>query len=218
LLLIYAFVRRLRGVVTATPYFASAFATLLLCCLTVIGLRSQTEVIGYSLNLPDAPGEIKLASPQNLDKAHRAPLLTAVDARTPLPRTLAFVGGTKNPEWDRSQQPGLLRYREEGDRNVVKAAPLNQVHVMSVGLSPLPKGKDILPFTVRVYAHVHAAEKKDIEPPETIFWHPLLLARDGAAEVTFDLPSKPASYRIRIEGNSSSGRLGAVQKNVEAHP
>jgi uncharacterized protein YfaS (alpha-2-macroglobulin family) len=46
-------------------------------------------------------------------------------------------------------------------------------------------------------------------------WQPALLAADGKAQVQFDLPKKPTTYRIRVEGHTSSGRLGAVERTLE---
>jgi hypothetical protein len=48
-------------------------------------------------------------------------------------------------------------------------------------------------------------------PPETIYWHPMLLAADGSARITLKLPSPTESYRVRVDGHSADGRLGSAE-------
>jgi hypothetical protein len=206
-----ALLRKVRRHVAATPYLRSAFATLLPCFLMVLGLVNQPAVSIWSTDLPDLIHTTRIPESQNTKNTARAPLLTAADFNMPLSKTLVLQRGGEIG----GEQPGLLRYHNVAEGGQLKPGP-NLLPIRRPGEPQ--KEKDERPFTVRVYAYLHAAEKKDIEPPETIFWHPLLPAGSGTAEVTFDLPFKPASYRIRIEGNSSSGRLGAVQKNFEARP
>jgi hypothetical protein len=73
------------------------------------------------------------------------------------------------------------------------------------------------PLFVREYAYDFSKiPARSVAPtPSTILWTPALFAGDGTAQVEFDLPKIPATYRIQIEGHTDSGRLGAVQRTLE---
>jgi len=72
------------------------------------------------------------------------------------------------------------------------------------------------PLPIRAYAYDGSKESASgHDLPETILWQPILFAQDGRAEVSFGLPPKAATYRIRVQGHDANGRLGAVQEKLE---
>ncbi len=50
---------------------------------------------------------------------------------------------------------------------------------------------------------------------DTLYWHPALFSANGEADVNFDLPHDPGTYRILIYANSPSGRLGFYEGHLE---
>src|SRR5262249_10403564 len=52
----------------------------------------------------------------------------------------------------------------------------------------------------------------------TIVWLPEALAADGTAKISFDLPERPATYRLRVEGHAFSGGLGVVETTLHCRP
>src|SRR5262249_28142710 len=95
--------------------------------------------------------------------------------------------------------------------------------IISRGSSPTqpppitPNGRDLArPLPIRDYAYTSSKEPgSSREPPETILWQPVLFAAGGTADVSLTLPAHAATYRIRVQGNAASGRLGAIQEMLE---
>jgi hypothetical protein len=48
----------------------------------------------------------------------------------------------------------------------------------------------------------------------TIFWQPALLARDGTAQIEFDLPDGTTTLQIQVEAHTPSGRVGVIRKEL----
>ena len=72
---------------------------------------------------------------------------------------------------------------------------------------------------VRSYAYPSPRDlAPDRSPPETLLWQPLVQTKDGTAEVTFGLPPNAGTYRIRVQGHTADGRLGAVAEKLESRP
>lgn len=53
---------------------------------------------------------------------------------------------------------------------------------------------------------------------DTLLWHPSLHAGGGAAQIAFDIPVTPGSYRVQVLGNSADGRLGFYEGRLEIQP
>ena len=50
---------------------------------------------------------------------------------------------------------------------------------------------------------------------ETLFWHPLLITdAGGRAEIRFDLPNAPATFRVTVDAHGDGGRLGAATSEI----
>jgi hypothetical protein len=89
---------------------------------------------------------------------------------------------------------------------------------------PLPRMTKVDPKAPPRSAHVdmptklrHFRYQPSANPTlaDTVLWHPVLEALDGSAEISFGLPGNLTSYRILLYGNSSSGRLGVFQGQMD---
>ncbi|MCI0462848.1 MAG: MG2 domain-containing protein [Gemmataceae bacterium] len=253
-LLVLAVVRAVRGLSANTPYFAGAFASLLLCALMLYGIQVPGEDRNR-LALSPYHGEEEPRSALLLGKGSQVlptPLAEqAIGAgRTAPARSLAVVRMETDPVagTDRRTDPDRIRERllamqvpsprasdlirspaasPPPDRGMgaAKARPQMMMRPSTVADSTRPKGND--PKTDRVttgplrdyaYQLPTAAAGPSSESPGTLVWYPALLSTEGTAQVAFDLPRKPATYRILAAGHSHSGRLGVAQSRLEALP
>jgi hypothetical protein len=67
---------------------------------------------------------------------------------------------------------------------------------------------------LRAYMHRNLPAAPNF--PDTVFWDPLLPAADGTATLRFDLPGRPATYRVLLYGHDAAGRLGVYLGKLEA--
>jgi hypothetical protein len=67
----------------------------------------------------------------------------------------------------------------------------------------------------REYPFTYQNRGRGPSAPSTLLWHPNLSAATGSAQVSFDLSPSPATYRIILFGNTSSGRLGSFQGKLK---
>jgi hypothetical protein len=65
-------------------------------------------------------------------------------------------------------------------------------------------------------AYMHRNLPAAPNSPDTVFWDPLLPAADGTATLRFDLPGRPATYRVLLYGHDAAGRLGVYLGKLEA--
>ena len=81
---------------------------------------------------------------------------------------------------------------------------------------PAHQRPPLSPLPIRAYAYSSSKEPAlGGEYPDVILWQPILFAENGAAEVTFTLPSRAATYRVHVQGHSADGRLGAIHDRLE---
>lgn len=66
---------------------------------------------------------------------------------------------------------------------------------------------------LREYAHRNSPKPAS---EGTLLWHPALFAPNGQAQLSFDLPPIPATYRILLYGHDANGRLGALVEKLPA--
>jgi hypothetical protein len=106
----------------------------------------------------------------------------------------------------KADREGIPRL-EKGKPEDFKRAPL---------IAVAPKGRG---FTPRIREYVYQLNKVPVGSrapvPDTLLWKPAVIAADGTAQVEFDLPRSAATYRVRVEGHTSGGRLGTVQRTLE---
>ena len=71
---------------------------------------------------------------------------------------------------------------------------------------------DELRFPVRQYAHRHTRGEADVRQDfaETLYWQPLLMTdSEGRATIRFDLSDSVTTFRVRVNGHSTDGRIGS---------
>lgn len=75
------------------------------------------------------------------------------------------------------------------------------------------------PFVVRDYAHVHTRGEHQARSDftETLFWHPVLVAANGKAEVSFDLCDSVTTFQVLAAGHTLDGRIGATTGSIQSH-
>jgi hypothetical protein len=203
--------RLLRGRVGNQVYFGGAFAGLLLCLCSIVFL-------GNPLGQPNDPevANNHLSWLRELTASLGKPLVPAVDAdklaqqaadqAKPRPVLLPTMTPVRVAS-ARGQLAGL-KYQGSAHPRWVAHRPSDGRMHPAVPVANPPKVVPLLP--VRTYAYFHKPE----ESPATILWQPILFTRDGHADVRFDLPPRTATYRIRVEGHSASGRLGMTEAKL----
>ena len=70
------------------------------------------------------------------------------------------------------------------------------------------------PCVVREYAHRRQPHKDDRDFAETLYWHPVLVLRDGKAQITFDLSDSVTRYEVLVLSHTIDGRLGANRAEI----
>ncbi len=72
------------------------------------------------------------------------------------------------------------------------------------------------PFLVREYAHTHQTDEDNTRRDftQTLYWHPVLVAKDGKAEFSFDLSDSITTFQVKVWGHSLNGRLGAKTHKI----
>jgi hypothetical protein len=70
------------------------------------------------------------------------------------------------------------------------------------------------------YAHLYpkGEAKTGLDLQDTILWSPLLAARNGLAEVSFDLPDNVTTFRILVYGHTPDARLGVAHGKLVSQP
>lgn len=166
--------------------------------LTLTGAALVLCIAGLYLS----QGEINLViDPSDLPKTLNDNGMLALD-RKPLPAGHQSTANFSAPR---------LQIQEDGTLLALKRPNGKDVLIVD------PKGSDTTdkPLPVREYAHGRSRFNGAVE---TIYWHPFLIAADGTAQVEFDLPREGQRYQIQIQGHTPSGRMGALQSNIEATP
>jgi anti-sigma factor RsiW len=240
-LLALAVVRTLRGLPANTPYFAGAFAALLLCVVTFYGFQAQLGATGPGPLVsgegdrvaqaprpaPEKPLGFALPAPGTKPRVavHTIATRTArrTDAEAVRERLLALAErrGEKSAE---ARTPA--RVAADSPRKTTPGKALSQppTAMRSSQATPRPpsEGSEVAgpvitfrPLRVYAYGSAPPAGGQELAFPEVLLWSPALLIREGAAEVSFDLPRYPATYRILAQGHSPSGRLGLWQGHLE---
>jgi hypothetical protein len=90
---------------------------------------------------------------------------------------------------------------------------------MAMNDSPAPSKGPFIGVIQKSPATAHS-----LPPPETIVqssgptlvWAPAVYAKNGKALLTFELPEKHASYQVRVEAHSPSGRLGIHESVISS--
>ncbi len=79
----------------------------------------------------------------------------------------------------------------------------------------LPKNLEQFRFTVREYAHKHQPGKPGVRSDfaETLYWNPLLIAKDGKATVKFDLSDSVTTFRVLADAHGD-GRIGSGRGKI----
>jgi hypothetical protein len=70
----------------------------------------------------------------------------------------------------------------------------------------------------REYAHRNVYQRSRADFQDTVLWYPFLNCPAGEAQVSFDLPYNPASYRVLIYANDAEGRLGFYEETLDVLP
>jgi hypothetical protein len=247
LALLLGLVRAVRGATANTPYFATAFGSLLACLLLVYANRHG----GFAQDRRDMHrGPVELArEPQpRLDLpadavALRLPNAVAQGQYVGLPRiaagtqNIAVAARRRGTEGVRTTEkqdgpviPADLQKRfaamekHQQTATVVKfpvVRPMVRPDVKVAVIGPHGKvPKEKLQVLTRVeYAHVHPRNgAAGTDLQETVLWSPALRAEDGGARVAFDLSDRATTFRILVHGHSQDGRQGVALERLESKP
>jgi hypothetical protein len=233
--LVIGLVRVATGRQANVPYFATAFATLVVCLLTFVAFSGQQVPNGGGdilAHLPEKPGG-PAAGPR--DDGHPAATITAATTgpgERALPRSEDLqLLERRIAETDRQRKrPGLRKDKEFTQRFADDLAALRQ----SGGARPVEPGPGrATPATVgrgpatgdipllQPYAHPILREYARLgDYHETVFWYPTFkIGRDGKAVLPeFTLSDSGSAYRILIYGHTPSGRLGVFAGVIDSTP
>lgn len=226
LLLSVALLRFARGLADSRGYLTGAFAALLLCVLILWqpvrgwGRNSpsidQSRIAAYAEKLDRRLDRAALALPSHQG---RAPATVLSKRRGPLSqeawgKQVARIGSHEAEEPNqRREKPSSVAPDRRPRIGIIRAAPRPE----SPTSLPSDKNAQPAPLPLRSYAYFPpSGATSRRQSPETILWQPVLFSDHGTAEVTFALPARAASYRIRIQGHTAEGRLGAVEEKLSA--
>jgi hypothetical protein len=226
ILLMVGVVRLVSGLSNSRAYLVGSLTSLVLCL--VAGLAAVRGSGGWG----DALASSRLEHVAQFDDILSKPLFAAqptmqqrIDGTAPSLLVSTGRGGAHRTATEVAPLSwGLLSYRDDtnsgghGGKNSARLATISKPSANSIPASARREEKIMnTPLTVREYAYLGSQETQD-QTPDTLLWYPLLSTIDGSAEVTFDLPRTGGTYQVRVEGHSSSGRLGAGQMSVPVSP
>jgi hypothetical protein len=201
------------------PYLAGAFVALLLCLIIYAG-RPRA---------PDAENQVsELKKVEHLEVALRDAgpdqQLTVAELDTPRVRLAALAPAKVRVEEASPlvNRPGSeIAKRESGTLPGIDRGTSGDFKPLpSIAFAvPGPQRPGTAPLLVREYAYDLKKPMPQFHPagPDTLLWKPVVITSAGSALVEFDLPKNPGTYRVRVEGHTSSGRLGSLQRTLEVH-
>jgi hypothetical protein len=77
-----------------------------------------------------------------------------------------------------------------------------------------PSDKPELPLVASREFVYHAGAKAPAESPATLYWNAGLPTSGGQATVSFDLPKRPGTYLVHIEGHTADGLVGVIETSL----
>ncbi len=233
--LILALARSILARGATRPYFATAFAALLLCVVTFFTFSGpQTDDLTGSGSgvastykgkdlppLPQVEGSavrpvpplaVALADP---GRPGRTALPTEDAVKVAQAQARPAVPGLGS-EKRFAQASAWLRYANP-DQNIPILGPGPRAQPAATGQS----GNNDPTAGIRLENYVHteyAPVGHDFH--ETVLWCPVLeVGPDGTVELpSFTLSDSGKTYRVLIYGHSASGRLGAVTRTIQSQP
>jgi hypothetical protein len=275
--LLIGMIRLVRGAVGNTSYFATAFASMLLCLIAVVLERQQPVApkAGAGTDLTRrtdrgrgpflvgvAPDEFLARTGSVVPKGLYAalPRVELVPQRKPQMEVLAknnhlrrddhalTLSGAahkgsalQSKKADRRDMPARFKeakQAQQGRRQVIEKDKKKQTKSEKKAKgsfrkkrpSPARGGKvkvenatsrnralGTVPVT---YAHLLPKAGGNAGPDfqDTVLWSPVLTAKDGRAEASFDLPDNITTYRILVYGHTPDGRLGVAHGKLVSQP
>jgi anti-sigma factor RsiW len=193
--------RVVRGRLTARPYFAGAFASLLVCLLSLFGLRATG---GHDVEQPSIPNLSPVPAGYAL-LPELAPVLETADV--PQERLLARA----NLRWSEQVARVTRVVHPAGSPESVKRdGP--RLAVVRTNSQSIAAAEGLLDLRVYAYDWPRSGEQ------DVVLWHPILHAEDGSAQVEFDVPAHGSRFRILVHGHSNAGRLGTVESTLAVQP
>ena len=133
------------------------------------------------------------------------------------PRANKHVGGKHDRQgggFDDAFRPGLNLDNDSLMGNSISAAKLQQL-MAARGLDAETLADQLLDelrFPIRQYAHRHGGTKANIRSDfaETLCWQPLLITDStGKATIRFDLADSITTFRVKVDGHTTNGRIGS---------
>jgi alpha-2-macroglobulin-like protein len=188
------------------PYFAGSLAALVLCALGLLfPPPAEAPVLQQGNDV-----QIAGAGPKWVPSDRRL-----VDTVPDLPRVLESRPSSALAQLPtRSRSDSLAYVRVPDQTQPSETAP----RVLPLHGDDLPPKVELKPLPLRAYVHAQTPAADGRGTPDLLLWHPTLFAADGTAQVEFDLPSQPATYRIVIHGHTATGRVGTVQAPLVSKP
>jgi hypothetical protein len=276
--LLIGLIRLVKGTVGNTPYFAIAFASMLLCLIAVVLERQgpvaprlgagtdrakRTERGRETFLIGVAPDEFLAQTESVVPKGLYAalPRVEQVPPRKPQMEVLvknqhlrrndyaltlsgdsaAKGSALQSKKADRRGMPARFKeakQAQQGRRPVIEKDKKKQAKSEKKAKgssrkkrpSPAKGGKlreenatsrnrafGTVPVT---YAHLLPKDGGNAGPDfqDTVLWSPVLVAKGGRAEASFNLPDNITTYRILVYGHTADGRLGVAHGKLVSQP
>jgi hypothetical protein len=221
LFLLAGLFRLLRGQMANSLYFAGAFASLLLCVGLFWSVKDRLGSSQSSLGSDVLePLAIKVERPLAFPAELQGPRPAAATGVKPLlaqPLLNPQPNAPSTVPLRLREAPELAALPRTAPKPNERPGPLIRPMRIQQHAQPM-RQQDAPPLAIREYAYFRPKGGLSTPPPspDTILWQPVLFAADGTAQVTFDLPEDVASFRIEVEANSPTGRLGSLKQALKA--
>ena len=120
----------------------------------------------------------------------------------------------KKSDLHRRFDEALAKQEKETAMKPIGVAPGSPPAPLGSGAdTKAPKAKDAVEQQAeRAYHYVAGVEF------DTLLWHPALFLPGGSAQVAFDVPAVPGTFRVLLIGNTADGRLGFYEGRLEVQP
>jgi len=185
---------------SARSAFVGSFVAVGLCLLLYVSFGSVTPIVGIT---PDGNDAIANADVPRIEFALDNKQLTV--AATPLSNQVALAPpastlAAPRRSTDPTEMLALL------DNSETPRAPARSNFVKQPQmLERFQEAQNQQATPAREFAQRNQAGF-DAQP--TLLWHPNLRLEQGQAQVAFDVPSVPTTYRVLIFGHDAEGRIG----------
>jgi len=220
--LVFGLARVLRRTLAPTNAFAGAFGALTACL--VLYAMSGSLPVANDIQFPELAQKALPPLPRdgtpNLQPGAERGLPTGSFAMVP------GAGG------DSAQPHGGDFVTADIHARLLNREKLPMIAPLAMAIPPVPKplsnqsqhepntklplsAPTEVPASLRIFRYQASANPTQAD---TLYWHPILVAENGSAQISFGLPGNITSYRVLLYGNSASGRLGVFQAQLDVRP